>query len=321
MMRARGEIALVAWLRQNLDAGIGDDAAFVPGGRELAYTIDTQQEGVHFPSGIDPAVVASRLLAVNLSDLAAVGAKPRYALLSLASPRDWNRRRFFSALRRAADSWRMRVVGGDLSRGDRVHAVLCAIGERSAHGRFLHRSSAEPGQLVWLGGRVGVSALGLALQGRSHVPGQLPEDLPADLTDAATTALRHHLRPEPQLELGRWLARRRSSSPAAIDVSDGLGIDLGRLASASDVGIEIALPQDALPHPALCSWLGLDPLEIAIAGGEDYVLAFTLPERLRPPPEFHCLRIGCTVEGRGVRLLLDGRQSRDISTSGHDHLL
>ncbi len=116
---------------------------------------------MHFLPGLDPGRVARRLLAVNLSDLAAMGAIPRYALLALAAPAAFDHQAFFRGLLAACRHFDIELVGGDLARGDRLHASLTAFGSAPPAGRFLERTSARPGDRLWLGGAVGLAAAGL----------------------------------------------------------------------------------------------------------------------------------------------------------------
>lgn len=324
--RATGdEDSLVAWLKRRHGKRIGDDAAALGPLRDAVVSVDAQHAGVHFPCDLDPAIAARRLLAVNLSDLAAMGAEPRYVLLSLAAPAAFPRRRFLEALAAAADRHDVELVGGDLSNVERASFVLTVIGVRPPRGRLLERSAARPGARIWVGGSLGEAAVGLELvtrgariQGRRVV---IPEALvPGELLREARSAVRRQLQPTPQLELGEWLGRRRFPV-AAIDVSDGLGRDLARVCKASGVGAR--LDGEALPfasgHRRLCRLLGEDPLRLAAGGGEDYVLAFTLPAGQRPPARFACTAIGEVVAERGVELELPGR-SLDIRELGWDHL-
>lgn len=315
------EERFVAWLATIAGSSIGDDAALLRLDGSFAWTIDAQHEGVHLPRGCDPAIAARRLLAVNLSDLAAMGAEPRFCLLSLAAPAAYDRRRFVRTLVTAARQFGARVVGGDTSRLDTVSATLALVGRKPTGARWLRRGDARPGDVLHVGGTLGEAALGLALQraGASWQRGRpaLPAALAGDrLERPARRAILRHMLPAPQLELSRRLARSRRRV-AALDVSDGLGKDLARLCAASGVGAEI----DALPlareADALAARLGLDAFELALHGGEDYVLLFTLPEGVSAPSG--CFRIGQVVEGRGIWLREEGRR-REIAAAGFDHL-
>jgi len=326
---ASGEDELIAWLRRAArGAGgeaIGDDAAFLPPGGPWAVTVDTQIEGVHFLPGLAPERLARRLLAVNLSDLAAVGAEPRWAVLALAVPPGFACRPFFRALLKACRGHGLRLVGGDLARGERLSAVLTLAGERVPGGRWVTRTGGRAGDGLWLGGRVGESALGRHLLARGAawegrgVTLPPPFEAPRSLAAAARRAVRRHLAPKPQLELGRWLAGRPRA--AALDVSDGLAIDLHRLCRQSGVGGRIEARALAFPAAldALARRLGQSPLDLALAGGEDYVLLFALPAGEQPPPAFHSFQIGELTSGPG--LLIEGEDGIEaLAARGWDHL-
>jgi len=281
---------------------LGDDAAILSLPAEAAVTVDSQISGVHFPPGLDPALVARRLLAVNLSDLAAMGAEPGHAFLALSAPPAFDRERFFDAFVEACREWNVTLAGGDLARCDQVVATLTLIGTKPAGGRWLRRSDAQPGHDLWLGGTVGESAAGRMLIARG--------------ADAEEPAVRRHLMPVPQLALGRWLGRQ--SEGAAMDVSDGVAIDLHRLCRESGTGAVI--DAEALPFADgfldLCNTLAADPYELALAGGEDYVLLFTLPPGAQPPG---CHRIGTILGETKIEWIREGRR-RALPAAGWDHL-
>lgn len=335
MAKRESEDELTAWLQRRCPS-IGDDAAFVRHRREIALTTDSQREGVHFLSGTSPADIGRRLLAVNLSDLAAVGAAPRQALCTLASPADWDRREFFEGLIGACEEYGVELVGGDLSKSSEVHTSLTVIGERVRFGRFLERASAQPGQSLWLAGTLGDSHLGLRLDQQGVATSDLPEELRA----AARAFRARHRRPEPQLEIGRWLAGRRTRV-AAIDVSDGFALDATRLARAS--GVDLHVKESALfktsgapeAFQSVAERLGAEPLVARLTGGEDYALIFTIhagldPKLRRLSSRHQLLRIGEVRSGSGRCMLEldvtdDGRavSSEDLLSTqglGWDHL-
>lgn len=345
MRPAPSEEGLVAWLRtltarpgagrSRLPRGtlIGDDAATLPSG--AVVTVDQQIEGVHFPAGLDPAVVARRLLAVNLSDLAASGARPRHAFLALAAPPGFDHRSFFRALLGACDQHGVALAGGDLAVAPQLHVALTLIGDRRPGDATLARDRACPGQRLWLGGTLGESALGCELIRRGARPRGSTVVLPAffsakgRLRSAAVRAVRRHLFPKPQLELGRWLAGRgAAASIAAIDLSDGLAKDLHRLCAASGVGARLdgaALRAAMPPHfGELAERLELDAERLVESGGEDYVLLFTLPKTTSPPRRFNALAIGSITRAPGV--FVDDPDSnsklvpRRLGAAGWDHL-
>lgn len=327
---AGGEDRLTAWLANLAGSGdrIGDDAALLTvGGRQLALSVDTQRANVHIPSDLDPAAAARRLLAVSLSDLAATGAEPRWALLALAVDDEKSARRFLAALVRRSRRYGIELIGGDTARSSspgHLDAGLTVIGEVPQGSRPLTRSAARAGDELWIGGAVGESALGLELvRLGARIAGcraLLPDGLPPDLARVAGRVVRRHLEPRPQLELGTTLGRR-SPTGAAIDVSDGLAVDAGRLCRASGVGCvfdraAIAPRADA---SRLAAHLGLDPLELVLGGGEDYVLLFTLPAGATFE-HAGCHRIGRITSRPGLILRSPGGTPEPLPPEGWDHL-
>ncbi len=325
-----GEDRLVDWLRRRLRRSgedlLGDDAALLGGSTPWAISVDQQIEGVHFPAGLDPGAVGRRLVAVCLSDLAASGAEPAYAFLTVALPGDYPARRLLDGVVTACERYRVTLAGGDTAGGgSRLACSMTVVGRRRPRGSWLARSNARPGDRLWLGGTVGESALGrhllaagARLEGRSiHLPERF--GLAERWRRLARRAVRRHLQPEPQLELGGELARRRRC--AAIDVSDGLALDLHRLCRASGVGAE--LDRQAVAAPAgLERWaaeLGISGDALTLSGGEDYVLLFALPAGARAPRAAACRRIGTVSARPGVRLL-DGEETIALSPRGWDHL-
>jgi thiamine-monophosphate kinase len=337
----QGEDRLLRWLRRQLARPprppgasrkpaaslLGDDAAILPARGPFAVTVDSQVAGVHFVPGLDAAAIAERLLAVNLSDLAAMGATPEYAFLALTAPLELDRRRFFRALLAACARHRMRLAGGDLSRGPLV-ATLTVLGGHRRGARWLRRSGASPGHLLWLGGTVGESAAGRLLMGagarfaagRVALPaGWASRESRRPLAAAARRAVRRHLLPRPQLALGQWLARQTGGG--AIDVSDGVARDLHRMCGESGVGarVEAAALPFAPGFRSLCAALAVEPDELALGGGEDYVLLFTLPAGVEPPARFGCRRIGMVTSDRRVSLVAHGKAG-ELPPAGWDHL-
>jgi thiamine-monophosphate kinase len=244
--------------------GIGDDCALLrpDAGLELAVTTDTLIEGRHFLAGADAEALGHKSLAVNLSDLAAMGAAPRWATLALALPaadEAWlaGFARGFFAL---AERHGVDLVGGDTTRSPLLTINVTALGEVPA-GVAMYRAAARPGDDIWVSGELGGAALALARP-----------DLAAQ---SAGLAARLH-RPEPRVELGE---RLRGLARAAIDVSDGLAADLGHILERSQVGAVVEYA--AIPRPAAfekCRELERDCI---LSGGDDYELLFTAPQAQR----------------------------------------
>ncbi|CAK0758508.1 thiamine monophosphate kinase [Gammaproteobacteria bacterium] len=245
--------------------GVGDDCALlqVPAGMELAVTMDTLVEGVHFPKDTDPYAIGWKVLAVSLSDLAAMGAAPAWATLALTLPEAeeaWLRD-FSRGLFELADQYDLALVGGDTTRGP-LSITLQAHGFVPS-GRALRRSGARPGDLVYVTGTLGDAAVGLALrQGRWEGP--------VAATDRDYLVGRLD-RPQPRVAAGLAL---RGIASAAIDLSDGLVADLGHILGASKVGATIHLQY--LPRSSALKGLTV-PWEKVVGGGDDYELCITIP--------------------------------------------
>lgn len=329
-MAESSEDRLLSWLRKRLakepgEPLLGDDAAVLPA-RSFAVTVDSQIAGIHFPADLPESGIARRLLAVNLSDLAATGAVPAYGFLALSAARGFDHRRFFKALLPACKRFGVRLAGGDLARHPRTTtATLTLLGTRPKGGRFLSRRAARPGDGLWLSGTVGESAAGrFALAAGARFDGRKVSLPPALATPALTKAARRsvlrHLLPEPHLGIGQWLGRQPRA--AAIDLSDGLALDLSRLCRESGVGAVVHAAQ--LPFAdrfaALCRAIDREPMDLAWGGGEDYVLLFALPSDRRPPPEFSATRIGTITRERRLLQGDEEGRKRELPLLGWDHL-
>lgn len=304
------ERALIARIQQRLARapewlviGIGDDAAVaVPAPRQLeVFTVDALVEGIHFDRRFTvPEAIGHRALAANLSDLAAMGASPRLALLSMALPADYpvdHLDRLVGALSDLANQSGIVVAGGNLTRSPGPLMIdITAVGAVRPR-QVLARRGARPGDALYVSGWVGSAAAGLAmlraLPDGVPPPAVSPQPLsPKPISPTATEppasppphddvdadeCLRRYLYPQPRVRLGTQLARNRAAT-ACIDLSDGLGAAVAQLAEASGVGAIIDGTQ--LPiHPATRRWFetaGMDPLAAAVAGGDDYELLFAV---------------------------------------------
>ncbi|WP_217476264.1 thiamine-phosphate kinase [Stutzerimonas stutzeri] len=298
--RAGGEVAL----------GIGDDCALlaVPVGEQLTVSTDTLVAGVHFPDPCDPYRLGQRALAVSTSDLAGMGATPIGFTLALTIPAadpDW-----LSAFARGLDAMAagcgMRLIGGDTTRGP-LSITLTVFG-RVPTGAALLRSGARAGDLLCVGGALGDAA------------GALPIVLGKQLGESADAAalLRRYWSPQPQLALGQAL---RGRATAVLDISDGLLADCAHIADAS--GVSLQIERSRLPlSDALRAVAGEGALQCALAGGDDYLLAFTLPAEHLPSLReegWSVHVIGRAVAGVGVQLL--DAEGNAISTGdpGYNH--
>jgi thiamine-monophosphate kinase len=291
--------------------GIGDDAAlFRPKtGYETILTCDWFLEGTHFLRDKHTRdSVGWKCLARAVSDVAAMGGIPRCFLLSLALPVSLSGRwldDFLVGLRRASRKFQCALAGGDTTRREEVLINVMVIGEVQA-GSAVRRSGARPGDLIYVSGRLGEAELGLQILKQAKNPASRNNPL-----------TRKHLFPEPRITLGRWLAKNRLAS-SMMDLSDGLSSDLPRLCAASATGARIeATRLPTVRSASLPRRPRVDPTLLALHGGDDYELLFTVPPRKAKlvPRYFEGLRltaVGEITPKRGVRMLME---------SGHEQLL
>lgn len=294
--------------------GIGDDAALISptAGNELAVSTDTLVSGVHFFNDADPEKLGHKALAVNLSDMAAMGADARWATLAIALPADddaWLTQ-FSRGFFRLAREYALDLIGGDTTRGPLCITVQI-IGHLPA-GTALRRDGALPGHDIWVSGRLGEAALGVA-----HLQNKIRLD-----TASAAVCLRRLHTPQPRIALGRALC---GTASAAIDISDGLLADLGHIASRSNVAAEIMF--ELVPGPADCA--GIDPNSVrdaVFAGGDDYELCFCADpahrvsiEALAQRMQLPLTRIGRVTSGSGVRVVAADGHPLEFMRRGFDH--
>jgi len=316
------EAELVARARELFSPRIGDDAAVIDG---QVLTADMLVEDVDFTRAIPLRNIARKALAVNLSDLAAMGAQPAYALLSLALP-PWAHERadeLLTSFAEMAKQYAIEIVGGDFSRAEKLTIAITAIGRVVT--RALLRSGAKAGDRVYLSRPIGGSATGLALMGFG---GGTPPDQPPGRRrsyaerEFAESAIRRHIDPEPEVALGLALARIDLVT-SCIDVSDGLSTDLHQLCDASNCGAEIE--RERIPiFPDLLTYaprLGIRASDAVLHGGEEYALLFTssLPEsQLSSRVGRPVYAIGRLTRERGVVLKENGI-ARPLEARGYDH--
>lgn len=302
-----------AFPKARVPVGIGDDAAVLaPHKRPSCVTTDALVEGVHFTlSGFSLEEVGHKAMAVNLSDLAAMGAKPTVFVCALGVPA-WMTGRDAAALGRGmarlAQLHKIELVGGNVSRSDRLSVTLTAFGE--LEGKPLLRSGAKAGDLLYVSGVLGDARLGLEV-----VLGERP--MPED----GRRAVIAQRRPVPRVALGQFA---RAFASAAIDLSDGLCMDAPRLALSSGVRLDVTL--ESLPMSGvLRRTLGEQASVFALVGGEDYELLLTVPKRRAAAFEkaakqrkHKVTRIGEAHAGTGARFLKDGKVF--AAPKGFDHL-
>lgn len=303
--------------------GIGDDCAAIAlnGPQCLLWTVDTLMEGVHFDLAYTSlAQLGWKSLTVNLSDIAAMGGEPRYALLSLGWPRERDQAQALDlaeGLAHAAREYGVAIIGGDTVASPGGVAVTVALLGVVPAAQMLRRSGARVGDLIYVTASLGEAAAGLEILKRNL-------ELDPVLKEALCRA---QLAPRPQLQAGRLLAQKGLAT-ALIDLSDGVATDLFHICRASGVGARIAAAAAAISPrvQAAAPYLDRDPLNLALKGGEDYQLLFTSPPQLSgplfqafsqaglPPP----LNLGEIVSGSRV-LLCTEEGEVDISGAGFDH--
>ena len=300
--------------RSDVIAGIGDDAALVavPPDTELVVATDTLVAGVHFPEGSPAASIGHRALAVNLSDLAAMGARAAWALLALTIPRAeeaWLAE-FAAGLAALARAHGVALVGGDTTRGPLT--VTVQLLGTVPPGAALRRCGGRAGDALFVSGTPGDAAAGLALEERRLAAEPL-----------ALAYLRERfLRPTPRMALGE---RLRGHASACIDVSDGLLGDAGKLARASQTGVEISFAAVPVSEPLVRAVGEEQARTLALTGGDDYELLFAVhPEKVSamlaelPPERWGYTRIGALRAAPGAEVLREGTVMQ-FSHSGYQH--
>jgi thiamine-monophosphate kinase len=331
-MAELGEFGLIARLTAGFSqpgdviVGVGDDAAVLDtGGDELVVaTCDAQVEDTHFRLRYaDPHDIGRRALAVNLSDIAAMGARPRFALISLFLPPILEVAildGIYAGLQAEAAQFDVALVGGNIARNAErliIDITLLGTGKRD---RLLRRDQAKPGDVVMVTGSLGASAAGLLVLENE----QLADEMPAERLASVLAA---HRTPTPRVAAGQWLAQHGVTT--GIDISDGLAADIAHVCEASGVGVKIEsefLP--IKPEVTMIATLaGRQPQDLALFGGEDYELLFTvsadrvnvLAQELFVATGVEATAIGTISEGNDLMLLHQGKLS-PLHPKGWDHL-
>ncbi|MEY4719983.1 MAG: hypothetical protein RL563_2601 [Pseudomonadota bacterium] len=284
--------------------GIGDDCALLalPADCELALTTDTMVEQVHFLADVDPEALGHKLLAVNLSDLAAMGADPIAVTLALTMPRVdevWLQA-FASGFLSLAKRFDVDLIGGDTTAGPltlTVQAMGCV-----PKGLALRRLGAKPGDRIFVTGKVGDAGLGLKIRQNK-------------VLDEDAACLRRFERPEPRVDIGRAL---RGIATACIDVSDGLAADLGHILEQSDVGATLDWHALPLSEAVRRYCENTSDWRMPLIAGDDYELCFTVPPYYDGalPPDCHC--IGQIDSRSGLRIRQAG-QTHPLEVRGYEH--
>ncbi|KEQ16879.1 thiamine-phosphate kinase [Endozoicomonas numazuensis] len=304
-------------LRSHFDdvVGIGDDCALLSlqSNQQLAQSLDTLVEGVHFPKNCDPCLLGYRALAVNLSDLAAMGAEPHSFTLGLTLPDsdDAWLQSFSDGLAELASAHQIGLIGGDTTRGPLTISIQ--VQGTLPKGSALRRNGANIGDLIYISGYLGDAA------------GALPDVLRGENPKSVSTIEQRYLldryyRPTPRIALGQWL--RENGATAALDVSDGLLGDLGHILKASQVGAELNISSVPVSKE-LESLLGSEKArELALTGGDDYELCFTWPvqKKLQLPEslteDHHITCVGRIASSPG---LVDAETGQPLSPQAYQH--
>ena len=306
--------------------GIGDDCAvFGPySGRVLLFTTDMLIEDIHFlRDRITPYQLGWKAIAVNLSDIAAMGGEPLYCLISLGIPVEMDVeliQDFYKGMKDICERYRVNIVGGDtVASPDKLIINVSLIGD-AKEGEVLYRSGARPGDKIYLTGNVGDSSAGLKILKNEISP---PRSMSGHF-------LKTHNEPKPLIETGRIVATSRLAS-SMIDLSDGLLSDLGHICEESRVGALLFGSKIPLSSELklLASRANFNPLDLALSGGEDYLLLLTVPEANthdlellfednRPSPLY---LIGEMTEEQGIRMVTEDGSVEELGPKGFNHFI
>ena len=309
--------------------GIGDDAAVIASEprRSLLFTTDLLAEGVHFDLATASFVdLGFRAATANLSDIAAMGGTPEYMLVSLAMPQSASKvqvEQMYRGLMTACRPHGVRLIGGDTSASATGWFLnIMLVGSAPAH-EVLLRSGSKPGDTLYVTGTLGDSRAGLQLL--QHSPRR---SRPSISSRHRRLLVARHLRPTARIREGCWLARGRWAT-SAIDISDGLSGDLRHLCESSHVGVDLDLSMLPISPACRAYALGLkqDPAMLALAGGEDYELLFTVPSRRSARFEqatrahrIHVTRVGSMLpRGRGLHIIMPSGRRQPLPVVSYEH--
>ena len=303
--------------RDDVSIGVGDDGAVVtvPQGKQLVVTTDTLVAGVHFPPDTQPEDIACKAIAVNLSDLAAMGAEPAWLTLALTLPdvdESWIKT-FAASFSATAEKYNVQLIGGDTTQGP-LSVTVQAMG-LAAPDRIMRRDRARPGDSIYISGTLGDAAAGLAI---IRQQGRVPDESCAWLIDRLN-------RPQARTLLGMKLA---AVSNCAIDISDGLIADLGHILEASHCGATINIDKLPLSHQLVAYFNGRDDVdwERVLAGGDDYELCIVMrpdnePELTRIAAELSLplTRIGVIEQRPALNIIDDAGTKYLFDHHGYEH--
>lgn len=295
-------------LREDVNLTIGDDAAIItpPAGHQIAITTDTLVYGVHFPIDTSPYDIGFKSLAVNLSDLAAMGATPAWLTLALTLPSvdELWLKEFSDGFFSLASKYQAQLIGGDLTRGPLT--ITIAAHGLIPTGQALKRNTAKPGDLIYVTNTLGDAAAALAfLQNKTSIPDENKNSILTKLN-----------RPIPQIKTGEQL---RDIATSCIDISDGLVADLGHILEKSAVGAEVNV--DCIPlSETLQKYVNKEEaLHFALSGGDDYELCFTVPaDKINFVPA-NCTCIGKIINSNKLNLQFSDGKKYDLTHAGYQH--
>ena len=317
-MSARGEFGFIEYIKEHFKVsgrmvGIGDDCAVIPAGEsEFIYSTDMLIEGVHFlRNASSPEDIGWKSLAVNLSDIAAMGGTPTATFLSVALPKDvqgeWAER-FIAGYAELSRKFNVPLLGGDTTSSLRDIAINVGVLGRASLGKSVKRSGASVGHGIYVTGILGDSAGGLQAILNNW-----------DKTQEVDSLIESHIKPMPRIDEGQALMNTGLIG-AMMDISDGIASDLRHILNASGVGAEVHL--DRIPMTDNLKWAcekyGKNAYALAVGGGEDYELLFTAPVGIEDLVDFPIYRIGEIVPGNSF-IWLENGNAVDFDVQGFNH--